>query len=136
MTCATKTRQFFKPPKHSHVDLGKDRLFLPNLLGQLLVHRCHHPAGTASIGVKVDNDGQTGLSRMLLEQPVEFVRRPDVPNERPGRGQARKEGQQEERRADHCLVSVCEEKGARARSSSGTKQAAIRQNGLALAAEE
>ena len=77
---------------HSHVDLGKHRLALPHLLGQLLVHRRHHPAGTTAIGIKVDNDGQPGLSGMLLDQPVEFVSRPDVPNERPGRGQAYQDG--------------------------------------------
>ena len=90
---ATKIRQFFfQAQKHSHVDLGKHRLVLPNLLGQLLVHRRHHPAGTAPIRVKVDNDGQTGLPRVLLEQSIEFVGGANVSHQRPGRHQACKEG--------------------------------------------
>mgnify|MGYP004065133053 CR=1 FL=1 len=67
---------------NSHVDLGKHGPALPDLLGQLLVHRGHHPARTASVGIEIDDDRKAGLGRVLLEEAIEFVRRPDMPDQR------------------------------------------------------
>ena len=69
---------------NSHVDLGKHGPSLADLLGQLLVHRGHHPARTASVGIEIDDDRKAGLGRVLLEEAIEFVRRPDMPDQRSG----------------------------------------------------
>mmetsp|Transcript_48994 Transcript_48994/g.59293 ORF Transcript_48994/g.59293 Transcript_48994/m.59293 type:complete len:398 (+) Transcript_48994:918-2111(+) len=49
-----------------------------HFLRQLFENGCHHPTRTAPVRVEVHNDGETGFCGMFFDQPVEFVRGPDV----------------------------------------------------------
>ena len=44
----------------------------------------HHAAGTASVGVEVDYDGEAGFPGVFFDEAVEFVRGANVSDERSG----------------------------------------------------
>lgn len=67
------------------VDLDEDGLAL-HLLGEFFEDGRYHAAGTAAVGVKVDDDGEAGDGGVFGEEAVEFVRAADVTYDGAGEG--------------------------------------------------
>lgn len=59
------------------IDLGKDRLG-EVLFGVFFENGGHLTAGTATVGIEVDNDWEAGFGGVFLEKTVEFMVRTNV----------------------------------------------------------